>query len=94
MADDGSFAATLYRQLARDHLADESMRVWPRDRLPVERFASLGHVPVPPLMKGYLRAGAKILGEPHRDASFGCADFPMLLSLERLERRYQRRFMQ
>lgn len=94
MTDGGAFAATLYRQLARDHLTDETLRVWPRDRLPVERFASLGHVPVPPLMKGYLRAGGKLIGEPHRDAAFNCADFPMMLSLDRLDRRYQRRFMQ
>ena len=50
-------------------------------------------VVLPPLMKGYLRCGARLLGEPHRDDAFGCADFPMMLSLERIDARYQRRFM-
>ena len=96
MGDGGAFAAGLYRQLARTHLADESLRVWPRDRLPIESFDAgdaVDAVAVPPLMKGYLRCGARLLGEPHRDYAFGCADFPMMLSLDRLDARYQRRFM-
>ena len=94
MADGGAHAAALWRRVAREHLADETLRVWPRDRLPVERFEGPDAVAVPPLMKGYLRAGAKLLGEPHRDYEFGCADFPMMLELERIAPRYQRRFLQ
>ncbi|HQN12836.1 MAG TPA: GNAT family N-acyltransferase [Quisquiliibacterium sp.] len=93
MHDGGAFAARLYRRLAREHLADETLRVWPRDRLPIEDFPADEPVVLPPLMKGYLRCGARLLGEPHRDDAFGCADFPMMLSLERLDARYQRRFM-
>lgn len=90
--DGGDFAASLYHSLARTHLADEPMRVWPRRRLPIERFDHRPEVVPPPLMKGYLRAGARLLGEPHVDASFACADFPMMLDLDALQSRYQRRF--
>lgn len=46
----------------------------------------------PPLFKGYLRAGARLLGEPHVDGQFACADFPVMLDLAALQSRYQRRF--
>jgi putative hemolysin len=91
MRDGGAEAASLYRQLAATHLAPESWRVWPRDRLPVESFAEVP-VTLPPLLKGYLRAGARLLGEPHRDPEFGCADFPLMLPIDALAGRYRRRF--
>jgi len=37
MADGGRLAADLYRRLADTHLAGDSLRVWPRERLPLER---------------------------------------------------------
>lgn len=93
IADGGHFAASLHRQLAAAHGASEEFRVFPKDRLPVE---ALGHgcaVVVPPLVKAYLRAGGQVIGEPHRDRDFNCADIPMLLAIERLEGRYARRFV-
>lgn len=95
MADGGALAANLYRRLSAERLSDETLRVWPRDRLPVEAFGNCEiAAPVPPLLKGYLRAGAQLLGEPHRDFEFVCADFPMMLQLDGLSARYQRRFLQ
>lgn len=93
MADGGGFAANLYRELASSHLADDTLRVWPRERLEVERHPHVAGVVPPPLVKGYLRAGACLLGEPHVDAQFNCADFPMMLDLAGLKARYQRRFV-
>lgn len=93
MADGGAFAANLYRRLATDHLADETRRVWPKKRLEVERHAPDKTAAPPALFKGYLRAGASLLGEPHVDSQFNCADFPMMLDLDGLKARYQRRFI-
>lgn len=90
--DGGACAARIYHALSRRHLADESLRVWPRDRLPVEEFAP-AEVALPPLVKGYLGAGAVLLGEPHRDREFGCVDFPMMLNIAELSPRHRRRFM-
>jgi len=92
MEDGGQRAASLYRQLEGSRLVDESRRVWPRERLAVERFGNGPEVAPPPLFKGYLRAGAVLLGEPHVDTLFDCADFPMMLDLDGLKLRYQRRF--
>ncbi|MEN9315961.1 MAG: hypothetical protein RIS35_2354 [Pseudomonadota bacterium] len=94
LADGGALAAGLYRKLSREHLAEDWLRVWPRERLPLERFGNAAEPAVPALMKGYLRAGAKLLGEPHVDAAFGCADFPMMLGLDALGARHRRRFLQ
>lgn len=90
--DDSSIAAQIYHRLARDHMAPEALRVWPRDRLQVEIFEA-SDVTLPPLVKGYLKAGARLLGEPHVDHAFGCADFPMLLDLAELAPAHRRRFM-
>ncbi|MCO5106932.1 MAG: GNAT family N-acetyltransferase [Burkholderiaceae bacterium] len=90
--DGGDFAASLYHRLARTHMADASLRAWPRRRLELERLDRGLDVVPPPLFKGYLRAGARLLGEPHVDGQFACADFPVMLDLAALQSRYQRRF--
>lgn len=48
---------------------------------------------LPPLIKGYLRLGAQVCGEPAWDPVFNVADLFMLLSLDRLNARATRRFM-
>ncbi len=46
---------------------------------------------VPPLMRGYLRLGAQVCGEPAHDPDFGVGDFPALLDKRRADTRYLRR---
>jgi putative hemolysin len=46
---------------------------------------------VPPLLRGYLRLGARICGEPAHDPAFGVADFPALLSRSEADARYLQR---
>lgn len=48
-------------------------------------------VTVPPLMRGYLRLGAQICGEPAHDPDFGVGDFPALLDKRRADVRYLKR---
>lgn len=48
-------------------------------------------VTVPPLMRGYLRLGAQVCGEPAHDPDFGVGDFPALLDKRRADTRYLRR---
>jgi putative hemolysin len=47
---------------------------------------------MPPLLKGYLRVGARICGEPAWDPDFNTADFLVWLSLDNLHPRYARHF--
>jgi len=93
MADGGRYAATLYRQLSQQCMADESLRVQPKQPLDLSLAADDLATVMPPLLKGYLRAGAQLLGAPSVDEAFNCADFPLLLPLERLSGRYSRRFL-
>ena len=48
-------------------------------------------VSVPPLMRGYLRLGAQVCGEPAHDPDFGVGDFPALLDKRHADTRYLRR---
>lgn len=48
---------------------------------------------LPPLIKGYLRIGAKIAGKPTLDTDLKCIDFPVWFDFERLTERYNRHFI-
>jgi len=48
---------------------------------------------LPPLIKGYLRLGAQVCGEPAWDPAFNVADLFLLLSLDRLSVRYTQHFI-
>jgi putative hemolysin len=48
-------------------------------------------VAVPPLMRGYLRLGAQVCGEPAHDPDFGVGDFPALLDKRQADTRYLKR---
>ena len=93
MADGGRNAAALYHHL-RDHYAPPEYRVFPRCRLPVESLDSGAQGEPPPLVKGYLRAGAWVCGEPAWDPDFNTADLLLLLPMARVDRRYSRHFVE
>lgn len=46
---------------------------------------------IPPLMRGYLRLGARVCGEPAHDPDFGVGDFCVLLGMQHADTRYLRR---
>lgn len=60
-------------------------------------IASIGQAeiacPTPPLIKGYLRCGARLLGPPALDLAFNTADLPMMLRIGELAPRYRRHFL-
>src|SRR6266511_2127452 len=92
LADGGTTAAGVWELAVRRHLAPPGYRVLPhRPWAPVERAA--GRVTVPPLMRGYLRLGAWVCGAPAYDPDFDCADFFVLLGLDRVDPRYLRHFL-
>lgn len=99
--DGGAHALELWRELARSHLAPIEYRVfareplWPRDApLPHGAAAAPRAVPIPSLLRGYLRMGAWIGGEPAHDDAFRTADLFMLLPLARMEAKYARRWLE
>ena len=48
-------------------------------------------VAIPPLMRGYLRLGAQVCGDPAHDPDFGVGDFLALLDKRQADTRYLRR---
>jgi putative hemolysin len=46
---------------------------------------------VPPLLRGYLRLGAQVCGQPAHDPDFGVGDFCVLLDKRRADTRYLKR---
>jgi len=92
MADGGHTAASIYNKLKYDSLSPVERRVFPRCALPLEALNSNLRVPLPPLVKGYLRLGAYVCGAPAWDPDFNTADLLMLLTLSSLSAQYARHF--
>ncbi len=93
MGDGGHAAASLYERLKVDHMSPVEWRVFPRYPLPLEALNRELNPPLPPLIKGYLRLGACICGDPAWDPDFNTADLLVLLPLAHLSRRHARHFM-
>jgi len=80
----------------RRHPAPAEHRVHPYrpvviDGRSLDEIAPPARPVIPPLMRGYLRLGARICGEPAHDADFGVGDFPALLDKRQADTRYLRR---
>lgn len=90
MRDGGHFAASLWRQIATQHLAPIDCQVRPRLPLPIAHLRQDLQVEPPALIRGYLRCGAKLMGEPAWDPDFNTADLPLLLRTADLPARFRR----
>lgn len=93
MQDGGHNAANLYMRLGKEYLAPPEYRVIPRRKLPYENLANDELATMPALIRGYLRAGAKVCGEPAWDQDFNSADLLLLLPIAQVSKRYQRHFL-
>ncbi|MET8233565.1 GNAT family N-acyltransferase [Micromonospora sp. NPDC005298] len=97
VADGGRTVAEVWAQAQARHLSPPRLRVRPLRPWFAEPGAVAAdpaeRVVVPPLLRGYLRLGAWICGEPSYDPNFGCADFYVLFSLDRMNPRYLRHFL-
>ncbi len=93
MNDGGHYAASVFNKVYKLHAAPDEYRVTPHHRLPVESLNGNLDVIIPPLIKGYLRMGAYIAGEPAWDPEFNCADLFILLPVSRINARYARHFL-
>ncbi|MGK5742576.1 GNAT family N-acetyltransferase [Micromonospora sp. URMC 103] len=99
VGDGGRAVAQVWELAQARHLAPPPLRVSPRRpwfaEAPLDPPPGEGDARalVPPLLRGYLRLGAWICGEPSYDPDFGVADFYVLLSLDRMNPRYLRHFL-
>ena len=93
MGDGGHYAASVYNKVNKLHAAPAEYKVFPHCRLPLESLNQNLDVIIPPLIKGYLRLGAYVAGEPAWDPDFNCADLFILMPVSRMNARYAKHFL-
>lgn len=93
MADGGHFAASLYNSLGNDQMAPTEFHAFPRLPLPLDKLNGGLDVQPPPLIKGYLKLGAKICSAPAWDPDFNTADLLTMLRLSEINPRYAKHFL-
>lgn len=93
LADGGRNAAAVSHTVMQSHLAPAEYRVMPHLPFPTGESEAAEKGVIPPLLKGYLRSGAWVCGEPAWDAEFHCADLFLMLPLEKLDNRYARHYL-
>ena len=93
MHDGGHMAASLYHKLKDEYLSPSEYRVFPHNPLPMASLNKEMQIVCPPLIKGYLRLGAYICGEPAWDAYFNSADMLVMLPLSKINSRYASHFL-
>ena len=94
LADGGALAAGTWDRVRDKHLAPDEYRV--RPLLPWGAnvaAAPAGRTELPAQLRGYLRLGAWVCGEPAHDPDFGVADLYVLLPMSRVNARYLRHFL-
>lgn len=93
LADGGHNAAALYHAFREKNMAPPDYRVTPHLPFPLEDREAGGEPQIPPLLRGYLRSGAWVCGEPAWDPDFHSADFFLLLPLSKLDSRYAKHYL-
>jgi putative hemolysin len=93
MADGGHFAASLYNSLTSEQMAPTEFHAFPRLPLPLDKLNGGLDVEAPPLIKGYLKLGAKICSSPAWDPDFNTADLLTMLRLSEINPRYAKHFL-
>jgi len=88
----GIQARAIMQRLRDSHLSTELLHAEPRTPLPELELPDNVTAQLPPLLKAYMRLGAKICGEPCWDPDFQVADIFILLKREELCPRYARHF--
>ena len=93
MADGGHYAASLYNSLGPEQMAPVENHAFPKLPLPLDRLNGGLQVDAPPLIKGYLKLGAKICSAPAWDPDFNTADFLTMFFLKDIPPRYAKHFL-
>lgn len=94
MHDGGHAAASIYRRLSLEHMSPIEWRVFPRHALPLAALDQTRNAPLPPLIKGYMRVGCYVCGEPAWDPDFNTADLLVMLPMSLMNKRYARHYLE
>jgi putative hemolysin len=92
VADGGVNASAVVRQLMESHAAPLEYRVTPHLPFALRAIEPDRRAQVPALIKGYIRSGAWLCGQPAWDPDFESADLFLMLTLANLDSRYARHY--
>lgn len=93
LSDGGAQAAGVWDLVHTKHYADDAYRVAPRLPWHCDTVARPARPALPPLLRGYVRLGARVCGPPAHDPDFDVADFFVLLDLQQVDERYLKHFL-
>ena len=82
----------VFNSLKNEQMAPIENHAFPLVPLPLERLNGGLDVDPPPLIKGYLKLGAKICSAPAWDPQFNTADVLTILRLDEINPRYAKHF--
>ncbi len=94
MSDGGIQTEAIMQQLRRQYLDTQWLHAIPRVPVPLAPVPDNLITRMPPLLKSYLRLGARVCGEPSWVTEFATADVLILLDRKALAPRYARHFLQ
>ena len=86
-------ASAVLKHLEENHSIEKSLQVTPYKSFPVQPTSLDGKFLTPPLLKAYLRIGARIGGPAYWDESFNVADAMMILNRSQMNQRYLKHFL-
>ncbi len=93
LADGGLQASKVWRAAKREIDAHpERPKMYPLNPYPLEKLNLTDDARTPALIKGYLKIGAQICGEPAFDQDFNSADFPVIIDVANIDQRYKKHF--
>ena len=84
-------AARVVQKALAEHAGPPELAVTPHIPWEHERHLTDGKAIVPPLLRAYLKLGAKVLGEPSYDPEFNTADLYILLDMHAIDPRVIKR---
>ena len=97
LTGEGALPGSVWSLVERKHLTDDDRRVVPRRTAPVGADGlddpRRARAETPPLLRGYLRLGARIGGPPALDPDFGVADLFVLLDHTAIDPRWRRHLL-
>ncbi len=95
----------IYKYIKELHLSSDEYRVFPKPKYKVKELDYYLHAFdkfninieaiadfIPPLLKGYFKAGSVICGEPALDKKFKCADFFTVLDLDTISSSFDKKY--
>ena len=93
LLDGGQYASDVYNYLSIQNKINYNYGIEPKRSFDVLKYSKKQNVQLPSLLKGYIRIGAEVCGNPAYDENFRTADFFTLFDINKINEKYAKRFL-